>query len=177
MIFANRKLQFAKRGGKWRYYPHVAVLQRLGKGLRTTLKQAVYDSCIDVSFAGTGGCLAVLTRDGARSIEDKEFVDPDDWLKRAQKGRTKVLNAAIGCPFQRLDRRLRQRILAMDGATIIDHNGNILTAGAIIKVPGGSTGGGREAAARSLSQLGLGIKISADGPIKGFRKGKEIFSG
>jgi hypothetical protein len=37
-------------------------------------------------------------------------------------------------------------------------------------------GGGRRAAAMQLSRLGLAIKISADGPITGFRKKKAIFS-
>ena len=68
------------------------------------------------------------------------------------------------------DRRLRQEILAIDGATILDHNGQILAAGAILKVPGGSSGGGRRAAAVALAALGVGIKVSADGGIEGFRR-------
>ena len=63
----------------------------------------------------------------------------------------------------------------MDGAVILRHTGEVLAAGSIVKVPSGSAGGGRRAAAFQLSRLGLGIKISADGPITGFRKRKEIF--
>jgi hypothetical protein len=76
----------------------------------------------------------------------------------------------IGCnKFQELDRRFRQELLAIDGATLIGHDGTVLAVGAILKIEGGSTGGGRLAAAQTLSQYGLGIKVSQDGPIQGFR--------
>jgi hypothetical protein len=64
----------------------------------------------------------------------------------------------------------------MDGATILRNTGDVITAGSIVRVPGGSSGGGRRAAAVQLSKLGLGIKISADGPITGFRNKREIFT-
>lgn len=64
----------------------------------------------------------------------------------------------------------------MDGATVLKHTGEVVTARSIVRVPGGSTGGGRRAAAMQLSRLGLAIKISADGPITGFRNRETIFS-
>jgi len=70
-----------------------------------------------------------------------------------------------------LDRRLRQELVAIDGATLIDHKGTILAVGAILKIAGGSTGGGRLAAAKALSKLGVGIKVSQDGGITGFHDG------
>jgi DNA integrity scanning protein DisA with diadenylate cyclase activity len=71
---------------------------------------------------------------------------------------------------------MRQELLSMDGATILRHTGEVVTAGAIVRVPGGSSGGGRRAAAMQLSKLGLAIKISEDGPISGFRNRDTIFS-
>ena len=56
----------------------------------------------------------------------------------------------------------------MDGATVLDRNGVILAAGAIVKVPGGSVGGGRLAATRALASYGAALKISQDGPIRLF---------
>jgi hypothetical protein len=76
----------------------------------------------------------------------------------------------IGQRFQDLDRRLRQELLAIDGATIIDYMGNVLAVGAILQIEGGSSGGGRLAAAIELSKCGVGIKVSQDGGIKGFRR-------
>jgi hypothetical protein len=58
---------------------------------------------------------------------------------------------------------------------ILDRNGRILAAGAIIDVPSGSVGGGgRTAAARRLSTIGLGVKVSQDGTITGFRNDEQI---
>ena len=37
-------------------------------------------------------------------------------------------------------------------------------------MPGGSSGGGRRAAAQALSTYGVGIKVSADGGIEGFKR-------
>ena len=70
-----------------------------------------------------------------------------------------------GRTFPELDRRFRLELLSIDGAVVIDHRGKVLAAGAILKIPGGSTGGGRLAAARVLASLGLGIKVSQDGSI------------
>lgn len=56
----------------------------------------------------------------------------------------------------------------MDGATLITTSGDILAAGAIVQVRPGSTGGGRTAAAKSLAPLGVGIKVSQDGPITAY---------
>jgi hypothetical protein len=173
LVFKDRKLQFAKRRGAWRYYAHDSVVQRLGGGNKA-LRRAVYESCLDVSFARTGGCIAVLAAKSSSRL-DKVLANRD-LITRREQARTRLLAYSARKPFQRLDRRFRQELLSMDGATVLKHTGEVLTAGAIVRVPGGSTGGGRKAAALQLSKLGLAIKISADGPITGFRNRKLIFS-
>lgn len=55
----------------------------------------------------------------------------------------------------------------MDGATIIQKDGKVVSFGAIIENEKGSSGGGRGAATRRLSDYGgLAIKISTDGYIE-----------
>jgi hypothetical protein len=144
------------------------------------LKRAVYASCLDASFAGTAACIGILNADATARL--KEIApEPADHLLPQRPGKApplpqssakaRLLQRAInGQPFQALDRRLRQEILAIDGATILDHTGQLLAAGAILKVPGGSSGGGRRAAAVALAAYGVGIKVSADGGIEGFRR-------
>lgn len=172
LLFKDKKLQFAKRRGTWRYYPHDSVVKRLKVG-NASLRHAVYESCLDVSFARTGGCIAVLTT----SSKLAKILSEHDLIRRNELTRTKLLTPSIrGRKFQNLDRRFRQELLSMDGATVLTRRGEVLTAGAIVKVPSGSSGGGRTAAAKQLSKLGLAIKISADGPITGFRKREVIFS-
>jgi hypothetical protein len=59
-------------------------------------------------------------------------------------------------------------MMSLDGATVLDYRGSVLAAGAIVRVTGGSEGGGRRAAAKALSRLGLAVKISTDGGITAF---------
>lgn len=173
LIFKDKKLQFAKRRGAWRYYAHESVVQRLGVG-NASLRRAVYESCLDVSFARTGGCIAVMTKSGYCKVGKN--LDEKDLIAGCQQPRTKLLASTIRKNFQYLDRRLRQELLSLDGATVLKRTGEVVTAGAIVRVPSGSVGGGRRAAAMQLSKLGLAIKISADGPISGFRNKTAIFS-
>lgn len=173
LVFRDERLQFAKRRGAWRYYAHDSVVQRLGVG-NATLRRAVYESCLDVSFARAGGCIAVLTQIGFSHVG--KVLATKDLLTDGAQTRTKLLQHTVKKKFQQLDRRLRQELLSLDGATVLKHTGEVVAAGAIVRVPSGSTGGGRKAAAVQLSKLGLAIKVSADGPITGFRKRKPIFS-
>lgn len=174
LVFKDRKLQFARRRGAWRYYPHDSVVSRLGFGNTASLRRAVYESCLDVSFARTGGCVAVIGQKALRKLD--RALAPGELIKQRANTRTKLLSSVITKKFQALDRRLRQAIVSMDGATVLSNTGEVLTAGSIVRVPGGSTGGGRRAAAIQLSKIGVALKISADGPITGFKKGKEILA-
>jgi hypothetical protein len=174
LLFKDRRLQFAKRRGAWRYYAHNSVVKRLRVG-NASLRRSVYESCLDVSFARTGGCIAVLTTKAPAKLA--RILAERDLIEDRELTRTKLLARAInGRTFQNLDRRFRQELLSMDGATVLTRKGKVLTAGAIVKVPSGSAGGGRKAAALQLSRFGLAIKISADGPITGFAKRKPLFS-
>jgi hypothetical protein len=175
LLFKDQRLQFAKRRGAWRFYSHEPVLNQFGYGLPRRLKEAIYETCLDVSFARTGGCIAVLSKQNVPKL--RQYVNSEDIIDETLTVKTTLLSKAVrGDTFQAIDRRLRLELLSMDGATIVDHQGNILAAGAIVKVPSGSSGGGgRKAAARQLSKLGLGIKISSDGPVSGFRAKKLAF--
>src|SRR5205814_5864389 len=111
-----------------------------GPGLRTRLKEAIYETCLDVSFARTGGCIAVVRRTNVPRLRD--FVNQNDMISEKLATKTKLLEKAIRSrkSFSALDRRVRSELVAMDGATIMDHRGNILAAGAIVTVPSGSRG-------------------------------------
>jgi hypothetical protein len=175
LVFRDSKLEFAKRRGKWTYFPHEAIVKQMGTGMDKELRAEVYKSCLDASFARTGACICLAQSGNLTKVAS--FVDPGDLLEGAAGPKTQLLRKAIDKPFHKLDRRLRQEMLAVDGATVLDHTGKVLAVGAIVKVPRGSkAGGGRKAAARALSKLGLAIKVSADGPIEGFRKRRELFT-
>ena len=103
-------------------------------------------------------------------LNDSSGYEPfSEFIKQEKCAKTANLIKIIGGrKFQELDRKLRLELMGIDGATIIDHDGTILAVGAIIKIEAGSTGGGRLAAAKMLSNYGVAIKISNDGSIQGF---------
>ena len=100
----------------------------------------------------------------------KENYDYKNFLQQEQCIKTAALQSVIkGKKFNELNRKLRQELLSIDGATIINNDGTILAVGAIIKIEAGSSGGGRLAATKTLAKYGVAIKISADGSIQGFK--------
>ena len=105
------------------------------------------------------------------TIKDLTF---EELLKQKENEKACVLNKVIGNrKFFQLYRKLRQEIVAIDGATVVDYNGDLVAVGAIIKIDAGSKGGGRIAAARTLSNYGIAIEISSDSSIKGFALGQD----
>lgn len=175
LVFRDRSLQFARRRGRWIHYVHRANIKRMSPPRDPLLREAMYESCLDVSYARSGGCLGIIDSSHTKGLS--ALVANQDLLKSPSSYKARLISQAInGKRFQHLDRRLRLELLSMDGAVIVNHQGVLLAAGAIIEVPAGSAGGGgRQAAARKLSFVGLGVKISEDGTITGFRKGKPVF--
>lgn len=174
LVFKDVKLRFIRRDGKWSHYSHDANIRRLSPPKDTVLRKAIYSSCLDVSSARSGGCLGVIDREQMALFED--MVSENDRIKLQKSFKTKLISKSFTKPFQELDRRIRQELLGIDGALILDYQGNILAVGAIIQVEAGSVGGGgRLAAAKRLSEAGLGIKVSEDGSIVGYRKKVEVF--
>lgn len=174
LIFRNQKLVFAKRRGAWQYYAHEMYIRQLQPPQDRELREAIYQSCLDISFSRTGGCILVI-RSGSLDQANQMISSTDLLNGGAPSIKAKVLRAMVSTEFQKLDRRLRQELLALDGATVLDHKGNIVAVGAIISLPAGSEKGGRTAAAKKGSELGLGIKISQDGAISVFKECKPVF--
>lgn len=102
------------------------------------------------------------------TVSFEDFLTEDKMIKCAN-----LIKIIAGRKFYELDRKLRLELMGIDGATVVDAEGNILTVGAIIKIEAGSTGGGRLAAAKTLSKYGMSIKISNDGRMEGFRMDKQ----
>lgn len=169
LIFKDSQLLFAKRSGRWHFLTHRPIITRMPVPNSVAIRRAVYESCLDAAFARRGACIGVVMKDSGERW--REVIMPQDYLGNRESPGTRGLALMIaGRPFAELDRRLRLELMSIDGALVMDHRGRILTAGAILKIPGGSTGGGRLAAARVLSSFGLGIKVSQDGSIVCFHR-------
>ena len=159
-------LRYVFRSGRWKALPLDVAIQSSwssGAGISKELKRAVLASAIDASLGHHGACICVITRGHRKRFDASGAVEPGDlWPANI---RAHLFEATT---FQGLSRRQRVELLSMDGAIVLDHRGKILAAGAIVSVPGGSTGGGRLAATRALAKYGAAIKVSQDGPIKAF---------
>lgn len=104
----------------------------------------------------------------------EEDITYQDYIKTHELTKVNALKQCIaGQKFQELNRKLRQELIAIDGATIIDYDGTIIAIGAIIQIEAGSSGGGRLAAAKTLAKYGVSVKISADGIMQAFIKDRK----
>lgn len=172
LAFRDEQLLFARRSDRWNFLTHEPVLTQMGTPQDTDIRRAVYETCLDASFARTGACIGVVSSSN-RARWLTVVVDTKDHLGARESVKARAINAMVRAHrFHKIDRRLRQELVAIDGATVLSHEGDLLAVGSILKIPGGSTGGGRLAAAKALGELGLGIKVSQDGGITCFRPGK-----
>lgn len=199
LLIKNRQLRFAKRGRKWIYFDwsrveitlrpyflkHCSDAQEVRKRI-----QAIYCTLLDVSFAHTGGCLAILSPENEKEIGDsiKDRLDLFESgartyeLSEESKEKIKVLKTLLQNEWSSMrsffdtERQLRREMLGLDGATMVALDGKFYCVGAIVAVGGGSSGGGRTAAAKKLAGFGIGIKISEDGYIEAFGTQKDPLS-
>ncbi len=182
LIFIDKELRFAKRRGLWRHFAHETNIKQMALGstkpFELTIRKAVYLTALDVAFSRSGGCIG-LVKNGKQALmrsdkeSDKGVVTVRDNLQNSSDIKSSTIRALLGDSrdFTSVDRRLRQELIALDGATVLHHNGQIQAVGSILRVPGGSTGGGRTAAAKCLSSFGMGIKISNDGYVEIYAPG------
>jgi hypothetical protein len=170
LVFTDGVMRFALRRGHWHHFTHSAIVSSIHLPRRKEAKNAIYETLLDVAFARCGGCIAVVDRANAAQVTSvvaaKDLIQPAAPALPSLKA--ELLAKAVGTGFADLDRRIRAELVAMDGATIISHQGKILAAGAIVKIGAGSSGGGRLAATKALAKLGFAAKISQDGGVTGY---------
>lgn len=194
VLVKNCEILLVKREGKWLNFNKEVFKSIISAELeqqdQTFLKliNEVYLSSLDVSFAHSGGIIACIKKekipllinpqnDGtsilnkldnllpSNDISTPKTFDNQEIKKRFIK-RNFLLNIIKNNCFETIDRKTRSELISMDGATIIDFDGNIISLGAIIQNDSGSYGGGRGAAAKKLSKFGFAIKISTDGYVE-----------
>lgn len=177
-LFVAGEAAFVRRNSRWRGLPlemlHTIGWVAGGGTLPRETKQAVLLALLDASAAHHGACIGIVTPAPRRDAALTSLVSPVEQWSNADNPRRLLIHSN---DFGSLSRRHRLELLSMDGATLLDRDGHILAAGAILQVEPGSTGGGRTAAAKMLGKYGVGIKVSQDGPVVAYsgQKGEEIF--
>jgi len=194
LIIKKGAIRFAKRGSKWVTFDWERVCNALRpyflldesltfQQINNKIKE-IYSTILDVSFAHTGGCIAIVVPSKETSLTGiiKERIDLYDLhlsdgssdVSEESKERIGILTYLLKYPnnamksFFDIDRVLRKEILSLDGATVVSLSGSFFCAGSIVAVPSGSSGGGRTAAAKKLAEYGIGIKISEDGYVEAY---------
>lgn len=194
VLVKNCEILLVKREGKWLNFNKEVFKSIISAELQQQdveflrLLDEIYLSALDVSFAHSGGIIACIKNEQIKSlvnpqqdgtlivnkfdnllstnmIDTPKTFNNQDIKKRFLK-RNFLLNILKERNFKLIDRKLRSELISMDGATIIDFKGDVISIGAIIQNDSGSYGGGRGAAANKLSKFGFAIKISTDGYVE-----------
>ena len=205
ILSKNGRVLFVKRNLKWLNFEYDAFEKAFDGYLKKNqikdgLLEEIFASMLDVSFAQSGGIIAVVNDrkslihsrgkeapilsetddllngmsldDIAKKLSQKKQRYNKKEIKKRVLKRNVIVSLVKDKDFLRLDRKLRCELISLDGACILDTDGNVCSFGAIVKNDGGSTEGGRGAAARKLSYYGFAIKISTDGYIELYVNGK-----
>lgn len=192
LIIKNQAVCFAKRGRKWVYFDWNMVYSKLRNYFMTNVKdnesivvdkiRSIYCTLLDVSFSHTGGCLALVLAEKEKEL-DMVITERIDLfvtsgevrdISRESREKIEVLKYLLSQSpkelksFFAIEKPLRKEILGLDGATVVSMDGRFYCIGSIVAVTGGSSGGGRTAAAKKLAYFGVGIKVSEDGYIEAY---------
>lgn len=187
VLSKDREIKFVKRNLRWLNFSfdafRAAACSQQTNWDEILLKE-IYATMLDVSFAHTGGILSIVRDPGELRVPlnspvlkpyDDLLCDPPenclDKLPLKDKEITQIKRQVIKMlindkRFPELDRKLRSELTAMDGACILDAEGNVVSFGAIIRSDTESSGGARGAASRTLSHYGMAVKISTDGYVE-----------
>jgi len=185
LIIESGTLRFTYRLGKWQYWNHthlVDLLQNAARAQRVPpskipkVARTMYRSALDVSFRRSGG-LFVLLRNNKNL---RQLVHPGDAIRDIQRRdiETYFDNALPSKNIQTLSRSIITELTSVDGAIVLNNKGEILAYGAVLepKKKGriSREEGSRTKAAIGASNYGLAIKISSDGDITVYAKGKKL---
>lgn len=179
LIFRDKSLLFVKRRGEWLFLSPKSLAHRILKSQDTLkeIKEAVMDTCLDVSFSRSGACIGIIKA----GDETPRCVLEESNLSTSMEPKVVALRKLIhGKNFHELDRRVRKELAAIDGAIVIDGAGKIHAIGAILDNSSSTSrsgSGGRTVAAQTLAKSGCGIKVSADGKIEAWQQNNTIAGG
>jgi DNA integrity scanning protein DisA with diadenylate cyclase activity len=186
IVLERGTLRFTYRFGTWQYWNHrhlthvlesLCRRQRVPHGRVRTVVASVYRAALDASFRRTGALFVVLGH--RKSL--RKIVRMGDAIDDSQRDlQHQVFDRAIGeRRVERLSRVVLAELASLDGAVVIDGTGRIQAYGAVLNTRNlrgaSATEGARTKAAMSASRFGLALKVSSDGGISAYFRGRTVF--
>jgi hypothetical protein len=171
--FAGGSPLLIRRAEHWTAFPLElanAINDAIGGGAAAA--DIVVGAAFIISSQRHGAILAIVddakSLDGAVALKDRydmrDTLDPD-----AMQIETRLHHLIDA---QQIDAQTLARLAALDGATIVDREGNLIAYGAIVTSSDSQHEGARTAAAKTLSHdAAIVLKVSVDGDITVFREG------
>ncbi len=179
VVFVKGDPLFIKRGRRWQGTMWWLVKDVLYRKFGD-VGRVVFDAAISLSITEQGGVLGIVEA-VPKGILEKDRVDIARRTSLQLRAARTIHNewqfhrilptdnvVQLGSSFLAM-------LAAIDGATLIHQNGQLLAYGAVVPSRPGGSEGARSAAARQLSNNGFVIKVSADGPITLYARGAEVF--
>jgi hypothetical protein len=172
-VFVDGFPLLVRRAGHWTAFPlelSTSISNIIGGGAAAEL---VVQTALIISAQGHGAILAIVDDagdlDGIVSPKDRFDLrnehDPEGM--RVETRLHHLIDA------RNLGPQTLARLAALDGATIVDHEADLLAYGAIVTSADSEFEGARTAAAKSLSETAdVVLKVSVDGDITVFRNGR-----
>ena len=179
VIFPNGAT-FVKTQGQWALFNLHSLERALLADLPANVARSVARLTFDLSYEGRGALFCFL--EDASEIGE---IVPDHSIKDRS-------NRPLRLTSRKLDvnqvghRKILKRVATIDGAIIFDFMGRVLDSACMISDPSdaalSSAGlterirfpGARSTAAWNASIYGISVKVSEDGPITVYRKGRRV---
>jgi hypothetical protein len=195
-VFAEGAMHFSLSDARWRLLDipskFASWREAVGRTTPPGLALWLFQAALNLSEARTGALLVVV-RDPARSIQ--ELIAPDDRMTEEvaaddphdpenlspRLAKRALHHAVRGASLCDLEPAVLEAIAGIDGAVAVDQEGRLLTFGAILRIAPDvlqmvrSVQGARTLAALAASQHGPVLKVSQDGYLTMFLKGRRVW--
>jgi hypothetical protein len=195
-VFAEGTLMFSFSDARWRLLDiptkFAVWCEAVGQSGCPELAYTIFQAALNLTEMRHGALFVVL-RDPARSVPELIAApdqiplevavdDPEDPDNVSPKHAKRALHHVVrGMKLSELEPSIVEAIAGVDGAVVIDQDGRLLTFGAILKIAPETLGLGRAVqGARTLAGLaaslhGPVLKVSEDGYLSMFLKGRRVW--
>jgi len=195
-IFANGTLAFSYSDARWRLLDipakFAAWKEAVSNASSPELAERLFQAALNLSEARKGALFVVL-RDPIESaskliaVTDRMYDevvaddphDPDNLSPRRTKHA--LHHAVRGMCLEELEPVILETIASLDGAVVVDLNGRLLTFGAILRIApealefDRAIQGARTLAGLAASQFGPVLRVSEDGYVTMFLRGRRVW--